>query len=550
MRMCARRRAKALPSKIKTAKSLSNKLNHGRFSCHTTKNIGQHSESSIPKHIVLSISMTDHVDDGYDPLMHDHDSIVKEGHWVILHFADGKQIFGQCLTNSRGKTPPIKINKRSYPTFNLIGLPYGTVLELQKNRLEPLADGEDLLPDILSTADDADVEQSNDNRSLIDDNQSQALKSDDLRKLIENGTDGSKIIQSLIENSATFDSKTDFSKQKYIVRKQLKYQPRCRLVKCSGRTICEALYWKDSRKIMNLRDDTLGQMLSYANICAGRQVLVYDTAMGIVTGSLAQRMGGYGKILSLYSGQQPAWMDTIDKFNLSFGENQSIKWLHCEDIFANEVKNGEDNLDDEEDIDAKDRDNLLWPCPLQAHTRQYLETMNEKEVAEFLAKRCTRFTRKLTRTSPLEARAMLLARPSDSVLIATKNDPTETLMGMLPHLGSSCPFVVFCEYMEPLAHCFLELQRNNLAINLRLSDTWMREYQVLPGRTHPHMTMSQNGGFLLTGIKLDPVHGKDEMDEATRREIREQIGGRRGKKKRGATDLDDEGDNTKKARGS
>jgi hypothetical protein len=93
--------------------------------------------------------------------------------------------------------------------------------------------------------------------------------------------------------------------------------------------------------------------------------------------------------------------------------------------------------------------------------------------------------------------------------------------------------------MEPLAHCFLELQRNNLAINLRLTDTWMREYQVLPGRTHPHMTMSQNGGFLLTGIKLDPVHGTNVMDDSKRREIREQMGGRRGKKKRATPDPDE-----------
>ena len=485
----------------------------------------------------------------YDPLFDDHEdaveSVVQEGHWIILHFADGKQIFGQCLSNSRGKTPPIKINKRSYATFNLIGLHYGTVLELSKNRLVPLPDGEELLPDIMMST-DADpsmtannaslsIEQTNDNRSLVDDNQSQALKSDDLRKLVQDGTDGSIIIQTLIEHSATFETKTDFSKQKYIMRKQLKYQPRCRIVRCTGRTICEAMHWKDSRKLMNLREDTLGQMLSYANICAGRQVLVYDMAMGIVTGSLAQRMGGYGKVLSLYSGQQPAWFDTLDRFNLSFGENHSIKWLHCEDVFA-----AKDTIpDDEEDVDAKDRDSLTWPCPLQEHTRQFLSTMKDNEVKTFLAKRCSRFTRKMTRTSPMEARAMLHAKPCDSVLVATKNDPTETLLHMLPHLGSSCPFVVFCEYMEPLAHCFLELQRNNLAINLRLTDTWMREYQVLPGRTHPHMTMSQNGGFLLTGIKLDPVHGTNVMDDSKRREIREQMGGRRGKKKRATPDPDE-----------
>jgi tRNA (adenine-N(1)-)-methyltransferase non-catalytic subunit len=409
-----------------------------------------------------------------------------------------------------------------------------------KNKLSVLPDTEDLLPEI--QLDDIDSEQVTDNRNIVDDNTSQALTPRELKKLREEGVHGSQIIQSLIQNSSTFESKTEFSKAKWLIRKHKKYLPRCRIVRCTGRAICEAQYWKDARKIMNLRDDTLGQMLSYANICAGRQVLVFDTVMGIVSGTLAQRMGGYGKIISLYTGQQPAFLDMLERFNLNFAEHHSIKWIHTEDIFVHTL--GE--YPEEEDLEATDRDTLQWPCPLQDHTRAYLETVtDEKELDDFFTKRCNRFARKLTRTSPMESRKMLLARPSDSVLIATKNDPTETLLGMLPHLGPSCPFVVFFEYIEPLAKCFLELQKNNLAINLRLTDTWMREYQVLPGRTHPNMHMSQNGGFLLTGIKLNPSTGVNIMEESLRREIREQMATRRGKRKLATLDHSDE--NNKKS---
>ena len=98
----------------------------------------------------------------------------------------------------------------------------------------------------------------------------------------------------------------------------------------------------------------------------------------------------------------------------------------------------------------------------------------------------------------------------------------------------------------------MELQKQNLAINLRLSDTWFREYQVLPGRTHPNMTMSQNGGFILTGIKLDPVLGVNEMDEDERKKIRDQMGGRRGKsktqKKKERDEVQSNGGPTKKTR--
>ena len=76
----------------------------------------------------------------------------------------------------------------------------------------------------------------------------------------------------------------------------------------------------------------------------------------------------------------------------------------------------------------------------------------------------------------------------------------------------------------------MELQKQKLAINLRLSDTWMREYQVLQGRTHPSMSMTQSGGFILTGTKLCPDTGHNELDAKLLQELRLQVGGRRGKK--------------------
>lgn len=45
-------------------------------------------------------------------------------------------------------------------------------------------------------------------------------------------------------------------------------------------------------------------------------------------------MTGYGKILSIYSGQQPAFTEMLTRFNLSFVENASIKWLHAGDVFT------------------------------------------------------------------------------------------------------------------------------------------------------------------------------------------------------------------------
>jgi tRNA (adenine-N(1)-)-methyltransferase non-catalytic subunit len=501
------------------------------------------------------------IEDGhmYDPLLELPSPVVREGDYVILVFGDGRQTFAQCLKSWKGKAPPVKINKRSYPTENLVGLPYGTVLELGLAGLSPLPEGEDIIPELPSflsgtnsleefdssgaaidksnledaeaTADDSTFPsaEANDNRNLVDDNKSQSLPMSTLLRLKRSGDNGEQIVKSLIENSSTFDKKTEFSKAKYIARKQKKYQPRCRIVRCTASSICEALAIKEPRKMMNMREDTLGQILSYSNISAGCQCLVIETCMGVITGAVAQRMGGYGKVISIYSGQQPPFLEMISRFNLSFAENNSIKWLHSGDVFAEDYVASNDP--EAEDPEKVERECLDWPCPLQDHTRAYLESMGTtRERTDFLAKRQARFARKLTRHTDIEAKEYLLARPCDSVIIVARYDPTATLLELLPHLSPSCPFVVFCEFIEPLTECFREIQRLGLAINIRLSDTWMREYQVLPGRTHPSMTMSQSGGFILTGIKLCPVTGHNELDDNLLTELRGLIGGRRGKK--------------------
>jgi tRNA (adenine-N(1)-)-methyltransferase non-catalytic subunit len=501
------------------------------------------------------------IEDGhmYDPLLELPSPVVREGDYVILVFGDGRQTFAQCLKSWKGKAPPVKINKRSYPTENLVGLPYGTVLELGLAGLSPLPEGEDIIPELPSflsgtnsleefdssgaaidksnledaeaTADDSTFPsaEANDNRNLVDDNKSQSLPMSTLLRLKRSGDNGEQIVKSLIENSSTFDKKTEFSKAKYIARKQKKYQPRCRIVRCTASSICEALAIKEPRKMMNMREDTLGQILSYSNISAGCQCLVIETCMGVITGAVAQRMGGYGKVISIYSGQQPPFLEMISRFNLSFAENNSIKWLHSGDVFAEDYVASNDP--EAEDPEKVERECLDWPCPLQDHTRAYLESMGTtRERTDFLAKRQARFARKLTRHTDIEAKEYLLARPCDSVIIVARYDPTATLLELLPHLSPSCPFVVFCEFIEPLTDCFREIQRLGLAINIRLSDTWMREYQVLPGRTHPSMTMSQSGGFILTGIKLCPETGHNELDDDLLTELRGLIGGRRGKK--------------------
>ena len=636
---------------------------------------------------------------------------------VLLHFADGRQLFAQAIPpsgndggNSNRSYPQCKINKRAYLTHCLIGLSYGTVLEVGKERLVPLDEGEDLLPDFDEDrlgvvgvgngngenddgdddgGDDEDGNGGNaassssssklrhaDNRDLVDDNTSQGLSYESVRRLASSPTStGASIVAALVSNSSTFVTKTAFSKAKYVRRKQLKYQVRCRIARVTPSTLCSAMHLKDLRRMSNFREDTLGQVLSNANVSAGRRVLVADGgAMGVVTAGCVRRMGGYGSVISLFEGSagsmHPGYCEgVVDRMNLTVSERQSLKWVNIAEVFCDRIAKDRqmESLRDAitgeiADVERRDRERITWPAPLQPHTREYAKNtlVEERKVEEFLSGRSARFARKLTRHSALELRALIdecrdgsedyeyanvdgietmaarhddgpprcdddddddddngdererddrndasststSPRQCDSLIIATKYDPTATLFRLLPYLAPSCPFVVYHEFLEPLLHTFHALQnfrvpekkkkkgkggdnnvdgdavgdddddadgnnenssdvatdvassadddatqrrkkektatmtttttpmmlRHNIAINLRLTDSWFREYQVLEGRTHPNMTMSQNGGYLLTGTKLCPRTGTNELDEGELRERRAKLGGRR-----------------------
>jgi tRNA A58 N-methylase Trm61 len=48
----------------------------------------------------------------------------------------------------------------------------------------------------------------------------------------------------------------------------------------------------------------------------------------------------------------------------------------------------------------------------------------------------------------------------------------------------------------------LESDPKTTCINLKIEELFMREAQVLPLRTHPHMNMHGKSGYILSGIKL------------------------------------------------
>lgn len=88
------------------------------------------------------------------------------------------------------------------------------------------------------------------------------------------------------------------------------------------------------------------------------------------------------------------------------------------------------------------------------------------------------------------------------IVAAPANHPTSVMNKLMPLLAPSASFAIFSNWQQPLAECHLALQQSKQAVNLTLAESWWREYQVLPARTHPTMSTSGTGGYILSGTQI------------------------------------------------
>lgn len=79
-------------------------------------------------------------------------------------------------------------------------------------------------------------------------------------------------------------------------KKTDKYTVRATVERPTARSLAETLFsWRPER-IQYMRADTLAMLLTMANIGAHGRALVLDACGGLVTGAVAERMGGFGQV--------------------------------------------------------------------------------------------------------------------------------------------------------------------------------------------------------------------------------------------------------------
>lgn len=144
-----------------------------------------------------------------------------------------------------------------------------------------------------------------DNRNLMDNNSSQLLSYEEIKSMKEamneGNTQAKDIIDSVIYSSTTFKDKNEYSQDKYIIKKQKKYQNSVQIFHPTPYLLSKHFFERSMDPSYCLRTDTLSHILSLSGVRSKSKVLLMEDTRGILAGSILDRLDGHGLLLYLTS---------------------------------------------------------------------------------------------------------------------------------------------------------------------------------------------------------------------------------------------------------
>ncbi|KIM47530.1 hypothetical protein M413DRAFT_439198 [Hebeloma cylindrosporum] len=375
----------------------------------------------------------------------------------------------------KGDIKSVKVDKNTTVTIGkfgsfhaneLIGQPYGLTYEIAEKKLKYLA------PQTLEEIEDTDA-----TNELINDGEFvQPLTVDEIQALKRSGVHASDIIKKQIEQHANYSLKTEYSKDKYKKRKEAKYSKVFTTIEPTLYNVCEYWFLKDQNRLRDLRVDSLSQMLNLGNIRQGGKYLAVDDASGMLIAGILERMGGQGRLLTICHTDSPPAYPVLGQMNFPSSITNvliSLNWATAEEDYTS----------------------VLPPSDLpqdQVKSERQKHRLNKrKAISDLLS----------------NTREELFAGEFDGLLISSEYDPLSIIERLSPYLAGSASVVVHSPFSQIIVDLQAKLRNIPHFLCPTVTETWLRRYQVLPGRTHPMMAMSGSGGFLVHAIKIydDPT---------------------------------------------
>ena len=234
-------------------------------------------------------------------------NLCNEGDWALMLPSDGER---RLMRVRRGTK--FSSGRQQVLMDPLVGAPFGANFRIEASGLvrDPRT-----VEEIMGSLNDAICAQPDaTNAALVDDCTAQTMSEADIRRLKQKGTDGAAVVKAIAAASATFASKTAFSQDKYLRKKAKKHMPFLTLAKPTPLSVCDMYMSKGPDRLLHLRRDSLALVLALSNAQPGSRVLVVESTLGLLTGALAQLIGGEGRVLSASLGKP--MLDGVQWLNL------------------------------------------------------------------------------------------------------------------------------------------------------------------------------------------------------------------------------------------
>ncbi|VDM67817.1 unnamed protein product, partial [Strongylus vulgaris] len=346
--------------------------------------------------------------------------------------------------------------------FSVLGHPYG-LFEVSSGKAIPVCAAQLVQEEGVGDIELRDVNGSADSESTVleecnqegqDLNPAQALQKlsqEDVLSLKDQGISAGELVSKLVEGSKSFSARTEYSKSKYIRRKTKKHSDRCSfyfpgvqtitnsnilvvlILKPTIRLLCRSYYMKDCGRVSNLRVDQLGMIIQLADVHHGKNCVVFDQVLGLISAAVVDRLAGQGSCIHLHRGLIAQSIPCVHSMNFSEEVFSTFLPVRIASLLGT----------------AKQTDDIK-ENPIED------EPMDEEEGAgdvSYYSKACkpegTSLARKADRLAREKRGLALLEEGVDALIIATRTvDPVSVLEAVFPKLRPSGSVVIYGPHME------------------------------------------------------------------------------------------------------
>ena len=428
------------------------------------------------------------------------------------------------------------------------------------------------------------------NRETIDDSARQTLTMEEIEELKREGAGAGKdLIAKLMLSHSGIGEKTSFSLAKYKVLKEKKFLRRFTVLPMDVSMMTHwMMEEKDASKILEIRQELLALVGSWANVhfaeepistpgIGGGRWLVIDETGGLLVAAMAERMG------ILYpeetdEEQEPTPDEQTEERTHHHREGPPLATSNNLTLIHN---NAQPNLSLLKYFHYEPNTTSIpsTPHPLASHLHpltwlQLLSphldstysspppTHTAEELTSFKSgKRGTYYRKQRRYNRTKQIVDSTLSGGFDGLAVASSMAPESILKHTIHLLRGGAQIAIYSPTIEPLTHlsdlystsrrtAFIQSPPSELAelskeditkwggnedfplnptlvLNSNVQTARVREWQVLPGRTHPVMTGRGGAeGYLWSGTRVVPAVGKVEARGKFGRKRRVEEGGR------------------------